>query len=81
MSNRLSISKIKQIIREEKAKLKDSSLIASDAVEDAWAGGDNLVSKVDYIKQLGIKEAKLRRKAEIYKGLREKLERSIKERR
>ena len=77
MSNRLSVNRIKQIISEERSKLEKQGLIASDTVEDAWAGGDNLVNKVDYIKQLGIKEAKLRRKANIYKVLREKLEKSI----
>ena len=80
MSDRLSINRIKEIIREEKSKLEKADLISSEAVENAWSGGDNLVNKVDYIKQLGIKEAKLRTKANIYKGLREKLEQSIKER-
>tara|TARA_B100000683_G_C12143792_1_gene412952 strand:+ start:288 stop:605 length:318 start_codon:yes stop_codon:yes gene_type:complete len=78
MSDRLSVERIKQIIREEKSKIEKGSLISSDAVENAWSGGDNLVNKVDYIKQLGIKEAKLRKKADIYKGLRERLEKSMK---
>lgn len=77
MSNRLSVDRIKQIIREEKSKIEKESLISSDATENAWSGGDNLVNKVDYIKQLGIKEANLRRKADIYKGLKERLARSI----
>jgi hypothetical protein len=77
MSNSLSVSTIKRIIQEEKKKLEKEGLISSDAVESAWAGGDNLVNKVDYIKKLGIKEAKLRQKADIYKGLRERLEKSI----
>ncbi len=77
MSDRLSVERIKKIIREEKSKIEKGSLVSSDAVEGAWSGGDNLVNKVDYIKQLGIKEARHRRKAEIYKGLREKLEESI----
>ena len=77
MSNRLSVDRIKQIIREEKSKIEKESLISSDTTENAWSGGDNLVNKVDYIKQLGIKEANLRRKADIYKGLKERLERSV----
>ena len=77
MSDRLSVERIKQIIREEKSKIEKGSLISSDAVENAWSGGDNLVNKVDYIKQLGIKEAKLRKKADIYKGLRERLQKSL----
>ena len=81
MSNRLTAEIIKNIIREEKKKLKDEGLISSDTVEDAWSGGDNLVSKIDYVKKLDIKERKLRKKAEVYKKLRVKLENSIKENR
>ena len=77
MSEKLSVSRIKQIIREEKAKAEKDRLISVDAVENAWSGGDNLVNKVDYIKQLGIKESKLRKKADIYKSLRERLEKSL----
>ena len=77
MSNRLSVNRIKQIIREEKGKLK-KTLISSDIVDDAWSGGDNLVNKIDYIKKLGIKESRFRKKADIYKKLRERLEKSIK---
>jgi len=78
MSNKLTVQRIKEIINEEKKKLKDESLISSDAVEDAWSGGDNLVKKIDYIKKLGIKESKLRKKADIYKKLRERLTSSVK---
>ena len=78
MSDTLTLKRIKQIIREEKKSLKNAGLISSDTVEDAWSGGDNLVHKIDYIKKLGIKEQTLRNKAEIYKQLREKLQRSIK---
>ena len=81
MSNRLTAEIIKNIIREEKKKLKDEGLISSDTVEDVWSGGDNLVSKIDYVKKLDIKERKLRKKAEVYKKLRVKLENSIKENR
>jgi len=74
----LTVSKLKQIIKEEKKALKDAGLISSETVDGAWSGGDNLVHKIDYVKKLGIKERKLRKKAEIYRQLREKLERSIK---
>jgi len=78
MSNKLTVQRIKEIINEEKKKLKDESLISSETVEDAWSGGDNLVRKIDYIKKLGIKESKLRQKADIYKKLRERLQSSVK---
>jgi len=81
MSDRLSVNKIKQIIKEEKKKLESEGLISDDTVKDVWSGGDNLVHKIDYMKVLGIKEAKHRKKAEVYKALREKLKRSIKGRR
>ena len=77
MSESLTIEKIKKIIKEEKAALKNSGVISSDTVDNAWAGGKNLVNKIDYIKKLGIKESKHRKKAEVYKKLREKLEKSI----
>ena len=81
MSRRLTVERIKQIIQEEKSKLKDEGLISSKTVENAWSGGDNLVKKIDYMKQLEIKESKLRKKADIYKKLRAKLKESIRERR
>jgi len=77
MSNKLTVERIKRIIREEKKKLKDEGLISSETTEDAWSGGKNLVNKVDYVKKLGIKERKLRKKADVYKKLRDKLENSI----
>jgi len=78
MSNKLTVQRIKEIIKEEKKKLKDESLISADTVEDAWSGGDNLVKKIDYIEKLGIKEAKLRQKADVYRKLRERLQSSVK---
>lgn len=77
MSKRLTVNRIKQIIQEEKSKLKDDGLISRNTVENAWSGGDNLVKKIDYIKQLEIKESKLRKKADIYKKLSRKLKESI----
>ena len=74
---KLNTQTLKQIISEEKKKLKDQGLLQSDTIEDAWAGGDNLVNKIDYIKTLGIKEAKLRRKADSISHLRRKLKANI----
>lgn len=56
---------LKRLVLEEKAKLeKEKSNVDVDTVEDAWSGGKkNLVNKIDYVKKLGIKEAKLRRRA------------------
>ena len=78
MPKSLTVDRIKQIIKEEKASLKKAGVIASDVIEDAWSGGDNLVNKIDYVKKLGIKEQKHLKKAKVYKMLREKLQESIK---
>jgi hypothetical protein len=49
---------LKKFIVEEKKKIHTH---ADETVEDAWSGGnDNLVKKIDYIKKLGIQEAKLK---------------------
>tara|TARA_R110001592_G_scaffold296391_1_gene566789 strand:- start:4685 stop:4930 length:246 start_codon:yes stop_codon:yes gene_type:complete len=49
---------LKKFIVEEKKKIHTH---ADKTVEDAWSGGnDNLVKKIDYIKKLGIQEAKLK---------------------
>ena len=48
---------LKKFIVEEKKKIHTH---ADETVEDAWAGGDNLVQRIDYIKKLGIQEAKLK---------------------
>jgi|2_EtaG_2_1085320.scaffolds.fasta_scaffold175485_2 hypothetical protein len=77
MSNRLTVKNINRIIQEEKKKLEKEGLISSETTDDAWAGGKNLVHKIDYVKKLEIKERKLRKKAEVYKRLRLKLENSI----
>jgi len=61
MSRKLTVDRLKEIIKEEKKKLKDVS--TTKTVEDAWSGGDNLVNQIDFIKKLGIKEARLRKRA------------------
>ena len=66
MSKKLTVSRIKQIIAEERKKLESEGVISSGTVEDAWSGGDNLVKAIDYVKELGIKEAKMRKKADLY---------------
>lgn len=62
---KLTPNVLKKLVLEEKAKLeKEKSNVDVDTVEDAWSGGKkNLVNKIDYVKKLGIKEAKLRRRA------------------
>ena len=62
MSNKLTVERLKQIVNEEKKKLRDAS--TTETVEDAWSGGDNLVNQIDFIKKLGIKEARLRKRAD-----------------
>jgi len=62
-SRRLTLNTLKRMVNEEKKKLKQQGVISSDTVEDAWAGGDNLVNRIDYIKKLGIVESNLRKKA------------------
>jgi hypothetical protein len=61
---KLNMSTLKRLIHEEKKKLKSKEMVSQEPEEDAWAGGDNLVNKIDFIKKLGIKESRLRKKAE-----------------
>ena len=56
---RLTPSLLKRLVLEEKEKLSKELETASQTKEKAWAGGENLVNKIDYVKKLGIKEAKL----------------------
>tara|TARA_A100001515_G_C4482489_1_gene180550 strand:+ start:69 stop:323 length:255 start_codon:yes stop_codon:yes gene_type:complete len=80
MSNKLTYEKLKAIIAEEKKKLKGKDILKSedlDVVEDAWSGGDNLVNHVDFIKKLGIKEAKLRSQADRISKARKILKRKL----
>jgi len=62
MSKKLTVSRLRDIINEEKKKIKNAS--TAETVKDAWAGGDNLVNQIDFIKKLGIKEARLRKRAQ-----------------
>ncbi len=75
--HKLTVDKIRQIIVEEKKKLKDEGLISSEATTDAWAGGKNLVHAVDYVKKLGIKEQRLRKQADRYAKARSALKRKL----
>ena len=74
---KLTMDLLKQIISEEKKKLKKQGVLSSETVEDSWSGGDNLVNQIDFIKKLNIKESKLRRKAEIISRARQLLRRKI----
>ena len=56
---RLTPALLKKLVLEEKQKINKELEASSEAKEQAWAGGDNLVHKIDYVKKLGIKEAKL----------------------
>jgi len=62
---KLTADILKKLVLEEKAKVdKEKSKIDVETIEDAWSGGKkNLVNKIDYIKKLGIKEVKLRKRA------------------
>ena len=60
---KLTVNRLKQLINEEKKKMKKEGLLGGATVEDAWSGGDNLVNQIDFVKKLGIKEAKLMRDA------------------
>ena len=64
-TKKLTSSVLRKLVLEEKAKIeKDESPVDVETVEDAWSGGKkNLVNKIDYVKKLGIKEARLRRRA------------------
>ena len=70
---KLTVNKIRQIIKEERKKLESEGLISAETTSDAWAGGKNLVHAVDYVKKLGIKEQKLRRQADRYAKARKAL--------
>ena len=81
MSNRkLTLDRLKQIVNEEKKKIgkgKVQSAESVETVEDAWAGGDNLVNQIDFIKTLGIKEARLRERAKRISRARKALKNQI----
>jgi len=67
MVKNLTYSRLRRIVLEEKKKMQKSGVIPVEDVEtekDAWAGGDNLVNQIDFVKVLGITETKLREKAD-----------------
>jgi hypothetical protein len=72
---KLTVNRLKKIISEEKKKIKDAS--TAETVSDAWAGGKNLVNQIDFIKKLGIKEARLRERANRISRARNALKKQI----
>jgi hypothetical protein len=72
--NKLTPSILKNLVIQEKKKIM---LHDDDLVADAWAGGKNLVNKIDYIKKLGIKEAKLKKALRVIQKKRQKLKESL----
>ena len=74
---KLTAARLKELISEEKKKMKKEGLLGSETVEDAWTGGDNLVNQIDFIKKLGIKEAKLMRDARNIARVRQALKKKI----
>jgi|15BtaG_2_1085339.scaffolds.fasta_scaffold138749_2 hypothetical protein len=55
-SFRLTPKLLKQLVKEEKQKIAHEEAVAK---ADAWAGGENLVNKINFVKKLGLKEEKL----------------------
>ena len=50
MSRRLTFKDLKRIVLEEKKKMQKAGIIPVDdvkTIEKAWAGGDNLVNKIE----------------------------------
>ena len=74
---KLTAARLKELISEEKKKMKKEGLLGSETVEDAWTGGDNLVNQIDFIKKLGIKEAKLMRDARNIARVRQALKKKL----
>ena len=55
------VQALKKIIKEElKDILANDSAADVEAVEDAFAGGDNLINPVDHLKAQGIKETRVK---------------------
>ena len=78
---RLTPSKLKRMIAEEKKKLQDKGLISNKAKEVKADGfADTLVNHINYITKLGIKEAKLIEEANKLRSIRKKLAQKIKRR-
>lgn len=80
MSRRLTFKDLKKIVLEEKKKMQKAGIIPVEdvkTVEKAWAGGDNLVNKIDFVKKLGITETKLKQKAQKISKIRSVLKKNI----
>ena len=77
VAKKLTVSRLKRLISEEKKKMKEAGLLGSDTVDNAWSGGDNLVNQIDFIKKLGIKEAKLMRDARNISRVRKAIKKKI----
>ena len=80
MSKKLTFKDLKRIVLEEKKKIEKKVVTSVDDVEtidDAWAGGENLVNKIDFIKKLGIKESKLRVRANKISKIRSEIKKRI----
>ena len=71
---KLTPSILKKLVLQEKKKIATHG---EDPVQDVWSGGKNLVNKIDFIKKLGIKEAKLRQVLNAIQKKRQKLKESI----
>lgn len=73
-SMKLTPSRLKQIIAEERKKLEDAGLLTKTAEEvDAGDYAKALVNKIDFVKKLGIKESKLKRKLFLIQKLKNKV--------
>jgi len=71
---KLTPSRLKQIIAEERKKLEDAGLLTKTAKEvDAKDYAKALVNKIDYVKKLGIQESKLKRKLFLIQKLKNKV--------
>ncbi|MAE83212.1 MAG: hypothetical protein CMB80_10775 [Flammeovirgaceae bacterium] len=67
MVKNLTYDRLRRIVLEEKKKIKKSKIKSVEDVETeegVWSGGDNLVNHINFVKQLGITETKLREKAD-----------------
>ena len=67
MAEDLTLRQLKRIVIQEKKKMQKAGILPVEdveTVEDAWSGGKNLVNQINFVKKLGIKEARLRQKAD-----------------
>jgi len=79
--NLLTPSRLRRIIAEEKKKLESAESVASKT-EEIPAGGyaEALVNHIDYIKALGIKEAKLKSQLKKLNEIENRIKRSLSKR-